>query len=492
MTTRLSRAVWCLFALATIEALFSVPLLSWELVFSGRHPALGLFIAFASLLLLGSFLWRFSALLTSWLQSLVAPLANVSPALFLVACFVVGTALRILWVWHFHAPQKSDQASYFALAQGLLQNHRYGFGEGGLAYWPPGFPFFLAFCFLVFGVKGWVPLLANILLFAGTLVVVFRLGSRIGGSRSGKLAALLLVPWPTFVMIAGFSGKEPLLVLLLCLILLVFARVLETRSSLARIGLVVLVGSLLAAASLTQPSFLLFVLVLLVYDLICTGRALPVAGRFSLAVLSMSLVILPWTFRNHRVLGAWIPVSTNGGDVLYRANNPLATGGYTARGEVNLDGLDEVSRGRVGFRLGLEWIRSHPGRFAALAVRKQVLFLGDDGQGAFETLKRGLDIGGFRYIFWKGVSNVYWWMLWIIILAMLIEKCKSALSQNPLLIATMLAFLYLLAIHSVFESGAKYHEPLIGLIAVIAAQIVASETKEGAANSGTLDKRKEA
>jgi hypothetical protein len=110
----------------------------------------------------------------------------------------------------------------------------------------------------------------------------------------------------------------------------------------------------------------------------------------------------------------------------------------------------------------------------ALAIRKEVLFLGDDGQGAFETLKRGLGIEGASYLFWKGVSNASWWLLWITILAMLFEKWNSPVAQNPLLVATMLAFLYLLAIHSVFESGAKYHEPLIGFLSVLASQIVAA------------------
>jgi len=37
----------------------------------------------------------------------------------------------------------------------------------------------------------------------------------------------------------------------------------------------------------------------------------------------------------------------------------------------------------------------------------------------------------------------------------------------------MLGILYLYTIHSVFESGAKYHEPLMALFAVLAAQVVA-------------------
>jgi len=47
--------------------------------------------------------------------------------------------------------------------------------------------------------------------------------------------------------------------------------------------------------------------------------------NFLIASLFMAATIAPWTYRNWRVLHAWVPISTNGGDVFYRANNPLAT-----------------------------------------------------------------------------------------------------------------------------------------------------------------------
>src|SRR5262249_8317790 len=138
------------------------------------------------------------------------------------------------------------------------------------------------------------------------------------------------------------------------------------------------------------------------------GLVLPVA-------VAMAVVVFPWTLRNHRVFAAWVTVSTNGGDVFYRANNPLATGGYTQRGEQSLESYDELTRNGVGFRLGKRWIAEHPAKFIALAFRKQILFLGDDAQGAYETLKRGLNIGGLSYAAWKGISNLYWLLVWLLV-----------------------------------------------------------------------------
>ena len=40
--------------------------------------------------------------------------------------------------------------------------------------------------------------------------------------------------------------------------------------------------------------------------------------------MAMLLAILPWTMRNKLVLHHFVLVSTNGGSIFYRANNPKA------------------------------------------------------------------------------------------------------------------------------------------------------------------------
>jgi 4-amino-4-deoxy-L-arabinose transferase-like glycosyltransferase len=475
MTFNTAKIVWFVFLILTLETLFCVPLLSWELAL-GRLLLVGVCFSLGAV---GGITFVTSRWKETWqriLASLVARFESIPTGSWLLICFAAGSILRILWVWQYPAPQRSDQATYFALARGLVERHEYGFPHGGIAFWPPGYPFFLAAWFFVCGSRPWVPLLANLFLFAVTLITVGRLALRIGGTSAARFAMLLLVPWPTMLMIAGFAGKELLVVPLLCLILLTFSRALESRSWSGGLAMTVISGLLLGAMSLTQPSFLLFVFVLMIYDFIQNRNLLGAGVRAVLVVAALCAVILPWTLRNHRVLGAWVPISTNGGDVFYRANNSLATGGFTPKAEQNLDDLDEVSRGKVGFHLGVEWIRAHPGKFLLLGVRKQYLFLGDDAQGAFETLKRGFGIGGLRYVIWKAVCNLYWWCIWMLILLMLLLEWRTPHSENPLLIAVMLGVLYLVAMHSVFESGGKYHEPLMGLIAVLAGQVVATRT----------------
>src|SRR6185503_8545942 len=107
-------------------------------------------------------------------------------------------------------------------------------------------------------------------------------------------------------------------------------------------------------------------------------RSRWVAGVVTL--LLAAAVVVPWSVRNYRVLHAYVPISTNGGSVFYRANNPLADGSFSDRGERDLDGLrgDEVNWNRTGFAWGMEWIRRDPLGFLALIPKKMALLVASD------------------------------------------------------------------------------------------------------------------
>jgi 4-amino-4-deoxy-L-arabinose transferase-like glycosyltransferase len=468
---RASRIIWFIFAVVAIQTLFSVPKLSWELASgetSNISSAFGLAVASIAVLLT----WRYHKWLAIRFQHVAQILEKISRNQWISACIIAGILVRILWVGIFPAPPHSDYATYFGLAQSLVEKGSYYGEKTGYAYWPPGYPFFLAANFFVFGIQSWVPTFANLLLFSTTILVVYRLATLLADETVARLATLLLVIWPTYVASAGLASKEMLLVLLLPLAILLYlssAIGSDQRGTLSRIFLA---GTILGFASLTQPAMLLFPSVLLVYELLHRRDPRDSCLRLATVIIGMAIAIGPWAMRNHTVLNAWIPVSTSGGDVFYRANNSLATGGYIREGERSLEQLDEVQMNKRGYQWGIEWIFTNPGDFFFLALRKQTLFLGDDGKGVYETLKRGLEISGISYLLAKGLSTGYWWIVWVLILASLLYHSRSELLQTPELSMLMLSFLYLLSIHSVFESGARHHEPAIGLLAILAALLV--------------------
>lgn len=390
-------------------------------------------------------LWSAVLPLKRRLPALAARLDTLSAGHGLMLALALGVALRIVWVLAVRAAPSSDGLTYLQLAQQLAAGHAYQMG-GTLAYWPPGYALFLRALLLVFPPLLAVPV-GQVALSAIAIAGVYKLTAHLAGARAAFWSALLFALWPNLVALCATPEKELLVVALL-------AWAFESAVA-PRRGARLLAGLLLGAATLVQPSAMLLVPVAALLVLLRPGeRAWQGAA---LLVLGAALALAPWTARNYQVLHTFKLVSTNGGDNLYRANNPLATGGYTEKGEIDLSGLGELERDRAGKQLALAWMREHPRAFAALGLEKQLRFMGDDATGVYSAFRAQ---GGARsaalYAALKLGSNLWWLGAWLVLAALVAAGAR--LGQ-----ATFLAWgwLYLFGMHTVFESAGKYHVPML-------------------------------
>ena len=468
--TLLSRAIYWTFGLVAVLAVFATLFLNASLAISSDEVAAVGAGAVCVALLLG--VRRWSTVWTHGAARVTETFMKVPRWQWLAIMLVAGIAARLLWVAMTGISLRSDGMTYYTLARGLFEHGAYGNQANGRAQWPPGLPFFYYGLFVLFGEHYWIPLVGNLLLYAITLFCVFATGAEMLGERAARLATLVVTIWPNFILSAGGASKELLLAALLAATIWFFVKSWRDATTAAVIGMSALSGLMLGMASLAQPSMLLFPVAMAVAIRAQCAQFRPLALRLAVIMLAMAAVIAPWSMRNYSVLKEFVVISTNGGDVFYRANNPLATGGYVQRGEKDLDalGLGEVERSRMGYELGKAWIRQNPDAFLALAINKQILFLGDDAIGAYESLKRATDSNTLAYVGAKAVSNAFWILIWLAILAG--WYARKDVFANPRMAIMPLAVLYLFAIDSVFESGGRHHVPLIGVLAVLATIIV--------------------
>jgi hypothetical protein len=227
----------------------------------------------------------------------------------------------------------------------------------------------------------------------------------------------------------------------------------------------------------------LFLGVLILYELLGRSALAQAAMRVVCLVLGATLIVAPWTYRNYRLFGKFIPVSNTAGVSLYVGNNPDATGGYVGTAESLLKRYDEVTANQEAMRLAVEWIRANPEKFAALIPKKQMLFLGDDSAGAFWTLKQGLHESNAVYLPVKAVSNGFW-LAMLLLMAYHLYRDRNAPSlQQPEVVLMMLTLLYFFGLHSIFESGSRHHISSVGPLAVLASlalQSVGSRSRSSA------------
>jgi 4-amino-4-deoxy-L-arabinose transferase-like glycosyltransferase len=277
---------------------------------------------------------------------------------------------RLPWVLLVHAVPTSDSYFYFLGAKAIAAGHGYAILGHPTAFFPVGWPGFLAGMFLFTGPSYAAVEVLNLILWAVSGGLVYALGRRLGGRAVGLVAGVLVAVAPTVTVYAMRAPSEALFVPLLLLVCLLLTGRRETpplrRAAVA--------GVLLGAAILVRSTAELLPLLLPVWLLLRRPWRESWRAALTLAVVS-GLVLVPWAVRNQVVMHS-LTLSTNGGYTAWIGANPEATGGFvknhpqwgidSAAAEVAQDNaLTHEAASFVLHHTG-RWIGLIPAKFGAL------------------------------------------------------------------------------------------------------------------------------
>jgi hypothetical protein len=293
-----------------------------------------------------------------------APKMPTRDRTFLLAVCLLNVALR-LPLLALDVVQTSDFGWYFDAARSIAAGE--GFTDKGVptAFWPVGWPGFLAGALRLFGPHVWVGQCLNLLLSIGVIGLTAAVGRRLfPATQAWRLAVLLIAVYPNQIAYVPLLSVEIFFEFLLMLGFLLLTAG-SVRALLAA-------GAVFGVAALTKTQAV-FVPSVLAMPLLAAGF-----GRWIRTVLLtglvMAAVILPWTVRNYVVLHEFVPVSTNGGYTLLTGNNPSAKGRYTADDalvtSLSKDPRDQVAMDRVARDRALSWIAANPAGFVRLIPLK--------------------------------------------------------------------------------------------------------------------------
>ncbi len=365
-----------------------------------------------------------------------------------------------------------DGEHYSRLAAGLVQHGAYLTDRGHpTAYWPPGYPLFLAAIYRFFGVDIVAVRVVQCLIGAGTVALVHRIASRVLDRSGARLAALATALYPLFIYSAGADMPVTLQIALIAGGVLLVLVAVERNSARAALGAGLLGtwATLVAASAL--PAFLLFALWMAWNRDGTVRRSRSRSVRLALACLLPVVVILgAWTVRNQRAFGHPVLVSTNGGYNLWLGNHPGVKASMGNRAEV--PGMEEVpgmreeaarfwslpgneaTRDSAFTRQALEYIAADVPRFLRLSLDK---FLGlwalyprpmteDRPQLSLERLASLLSYG----------LLLPFALVWLFV----------SLPRSRVALLVLLLFLTYSAVHAVILSKVRFRLPLDSFVII--------------------------
>jgi Dolichyl-phosphate-mannose-protein mannosyltransferase len=266
--------------------------------------------------------------------------------------------------------------------------------DTGLLSRPPGYPLFLSLVYAGLGRSFYAAQLVQNLLNSLAAVLLFLLGSRWLGWRVGAAAGLLAATSASLAHYSNVIVPDALCVLpVLAAVVLAFGR----GRSAGGLGGPAAAGALLGAATWLRPNLLLVAPFLAAVMVVAARKGRRVPGRAAVLVLSCAAVVCPITLRNYLIYGELVPISINGGIVLWQGIADLGGERFGARGwDVQVArrearehddpryarwwaSPDGIQRDRERMREAFEVILGHPGWFFP-AVAKRAWRMLDEGR----------------------------------------------------------------------------------------------------------------
>jgi 4-amino-4-deoxy-L-arabinose transferase-like glycosyltransferase len=396
---------------------------------------------------------------------------------FVPAALAVWVLLRLALMFLVPVAPVSDALWYHDSAVSIAQGLGYNRNGAPTAFWPVGYPAFLATFYWLLGANPGVGQAANLLLSVLTFFLVLAIGREVSGSERGaRLAVLLLAFYPNYIAYPSLLFSETLFTTLLLTIVWLYLR--QTRWV-----MIVVIGVLCGAATLVKAQALLLAPLLVIFNtvVIARGRArLAVLARGALLCLVMLATLMPWSYRNFQAIHAPVLVSTNGGITMLTGNNPSMRPDY--RTDFHLDDPlvvslghpagDEVEIDHRAQRLALEWMRGNPAQFLALIPHKVFRLWAPDGEAVWSYQKMGTayDTHRWAYRAVRVINQAYYVLMLLAALAFPLLYRRRAAGRGSAWIWFCYFFsLYITLVSIVFSGQSRFHFPVMALLVINAA-----------------------
>jgi hypothetical protein len=240
-------------------------------------------------------------------DQLVRPLDSPRVTLWAAASsLALGFFFTFVWAPHPWGWAGIDQ--YHELARALARGEPFGTTDV-----PWGYAYFVAAFYAVFGERPWLPVVVQVFANATVPVLLYRLVQPLVGTRTAALASLLIGVFSFNTIYASTQASDAICTVLFMLSLVLFAKAHET----GRTRYFVLSGLIAGLVPQFRPNMILFPLVMAAVVLVAGARTKRTVLHLAMFVVLVAAALAPWTWRNYRLTGMFLPTSTHGGVQLW-------------------------------------------------------------------------------------------------------------------------------------------------------------------------------
>jgi 4-amino-4-deoxy-L-arabinose transferase-like glycosyltransferase len=418
-------------------------------------------------------------------------------ALVVAAVLIVALALRVAEVQRTAYKPINDAGSYLTLASQIANTGDYstsarpGAGAGGTigpsAYFPPGYPYFLAAVDLIDGHstrRGPVvqpARLSQAALGTVTVALVGLVALEVFGELAALAALVLAAIYPVFIELSGTLVAENLLSALVLAAVYAALRSRRAASPGRRYGWVAGAGILTGLATLTHENAALIVLPLIAAVWTVRPR---LSARALLAplllVVSAALMVAPWAIRNAVLLHHFVPVSDETGVTLVGTYNSASAAYqpvpykwrlyYGIPGERSLirqsKHLTEVELSSRLQTQAFDYIGKHPFSPLAVAFHNSLRLLELEGSFAWRASAAAIDIPG-------GTAKIGVVSFWLLCLLALAGAFTRAARGAPIWLWVVPVLLWL-SVAFVNAETPRFREPVDPFLILLGACALAS------------------
>ncbi len=401
----------------------------------------------------------------------------------LVAIVTLGGVARLAWVLLVPNSQYSDSVWYSGAAANLATRGVYGL-DGPSAWFPPGYPFFLAAIYKLVGPSEFAGKLGNVAIGVALIVFTYLLGRLLRGEVVGLLAAALIAVWPNLIFSTGILGSD-----LLAACGFAAAMWLGLRTDTGPLPTWVrtlALGLVIGWMALVRPVSLILLGSLGLWWWIGSRSLARTVARLAPLVVVTGLVVGAWTLRNYVQFGEVITIATNGGYNFWQTNQRYADGNDTYWPFVPMDdpeyqtmrNADEFTKNREGYRYALAYLRANPGHLLVMLPAKLFWLYHTDTSGFYEGALYPTMQAPSRVAEWiadhdrlvEALTFRYYEVL--MALGVLGAVLLLVLVRTDWILPIVSVPLLLTFFHLFFHAKDRFHIPLVGIIALLAATAI--------------------